>query len=119
MRQGLWLVAKESLVPIRVSPPACERPKDSTTKQPAALRNFSRLWRRIYVGDGPSRRNELGPRPSGHPPGPEISSVRHFRCIVPGSVAPFRSILGCRNIVFWRRSKKLTTMHDLLKEVPT
>src|SRR5258707_15599859 len=42
----LWL----SLVPIRVSVPACERPKDSTTKQPAALRNFSRLRRRIYVG---------------------------------------------------------------------
>src|SRR6266478_6041725 len=50
LRHGLWLVAKESLVPIRVSVPACERPKDSTTKQPAALRNFSRLRRRIYVG---------------------------------------------------------------------
>ena len=46
------MVAKENLVPIRGQSPACERPKDSTTKQPAALQNFSRLWRRIYVGDG-------------------------------------------------------------------
>jgi hypothetical protein len=39
---------------------ACERPKDSTTKQPAALQNFSRLWRRIYVGGGSSSTSERG-----------------------------------------------------------